>query len=223
VSEFDRYGNGEYERALAHSLAISGREPGYYAEAKAEAMLALVWRRLGDPSTLSALDVGAGTGLLDDHLRAFSRLVGLDVSAALVKTASERNPGVEYVTYDGGTFPFNDGEFNFVFASCVLHHVPLNERDGLVREMARVTKPNGIATVIEHNPFNPATRLVVARCEFDEDAILLRTSESRRLLTNAGLVNLETSYILFFPFRTGMERRLRRLPIGAQYYVAGTR
>jgi len=105
----------------------------------------------------------------------------------------------------------------------VFHHVVPGERVRLAAEMARVTRDGGIVTILEHNPLNPATRLVVSRCEFDEDAILLGRRESERLLSGAALVPAEKAYILFFPFRNDFERRLGRLPFGAQYYVASSR
>ena len=145
-------------------------------------------RRIGDPSSLEALDVGAGIGLVDEHLtNDFGRVVGLDVSSAMVERAAERNPGAEYVAYDGTTFPFETASFDVVFASCVFHHVPVGERARLAGEMARVTRPGGLAIILEHNPINPATRFAVSRCEFDEDAVLMRMSESRSLLAGAGL------------------------------------
>ena len=141
----------------------------------------------------------------------------------MVERAAERNPGAEYVEYDGATFPFETGSFDLVFASCVFHHVPVHEREGLAAEMARVTRPGGLTVILEHNPINPGTRLAVSRCEFDEDAVLLRMSESRALLRTAGLREDERAYIIFFPFRNTIERRLGRLPFGAQYYVASSR
>ena len=50
----------------------------------------------------------------------------------------------------------------------------------------------------------------------------MRMSESRSLLGGAGLRELERAYILFFPFRNRIERHFGRLPMGAQYYVAGS-
>ena len=116
---------------------------------------------------------------MDEHLAgAVGRLVGLDVSAEMTSRAAERNPGVEYVVSDAAMFPFADSTFDVAFASCVLHHVPRGERAALVAELARVVRPGGLVSVLEHNPINPATRLVVARCEFDEDAVLLRMRET---------------------------------------------
>jgi SAM-dependent methyltransferase len=221
MSEFDRYGEGGYERALDRAISFGGQDAGFYNEVKARRLADLAHRRIGDPSGLAALDVGAGIGLVDEYLADdFGRVVGLDVSRAMVERASQRNPKVEYVAYDGAAFPFEDGSFDLVFASCVFHHVPVHERARLAGEMARTTRPGGLTVILEHNPLNPATRLVVSRCEFDEDAVLLRMSESRALLTGAGLGERERAYILFFPWRNRIERRLGRLPLGAQYYVA---
>lgn len=224
MSEFDRYGEGGYERALERAISFGGQDASFYNEVKAGRLVDLARRRIGDPSSLSALDVGAGIGLVDEHLTGdFARVVGLDVSSAMVERAAVRNPGAEYVEYDGATFPFEDGSFDLVFASCVFHHVPVGERSRLAAQMARVTRPGGLAVILEHNPINPATRFAVSRCEFDEDAVLLRMSESRTLLRQAGLREDERAYILFFPFRNTIERRLARLPMGAQYYVASSR
>ena len=160
---------------------------------------------------------------MDEHLRgAVDRLVGVDLSAEMVASAAKRNPDVEYVVSETSTFPFADASFDVAFASCVLHHVARGERAALVSEMARVVRPGGLVVVLEHNPVNPATRLVVARCEFDADAVLLGVRETRTLLATAGLTEVERAYLLFFPWRNRFERRLARLPLGAQYYVASS-
>ncbi len=224
MSEFDRYGGGEYERALERAISIGGQDAGFYNEVKAKRLVDLARRRIGDPATLSALDVGAGIGLMDEHLTSdFGRVVGLDVSPqwSNARRSAIREPSTSRTTVSRSRS--TPGTFDFVFASCVFHHVVPDERVRLAAEMARVTRDGGIVTILEHNPLNPATRLVVARCEFDEDAILLGRRESERLLSSAGLEPAEKAYILFFPFRNDFERRLARLPLGAQYYVASSR
>ena len=109
-----------------------------------------------------------------------------------------------------------------VFAVCVLHHVDPPDRPALVAEMARVTRPGGLVLVFEHNPLNPLTRRVVRDCAFDEGVELLGRRELERLYRGAGLELLGTEYLLFFPWRADtIERRLTRLPFGAQYVVVG--
>jgi SAM-dependent methyltransferase len=144
----------------------------------------------------------------------------------MIATARERNPDVLYHVGDGSRLPFEDGEYDLTFTSCVLHHVPPAERGAFVRELGRVTRPGGLVVVFEHNPLNPLTRLAVRRCEFDEDALLLGRGETRQRLTQAGLRAAEERYILFFPWRGRLleraEQALAPVPLGAQYYVAAT-
>jgi hypothetical protein len=81
--------------------------------------------------------------------------------------------------------------------------------------------------MIEHNPFNPLTRLVVFRCPFDRDAHLLRAAQANRLLQLAGFAHVWASYFLLTPFSSVAARRLehwlRAVPLGAQYAAVGER
>jgi hypothetical protein len=87
-----------------------------------------------------------------------------------------------------------------------------------------VTKPAGLAVVFEQNPYNPLTRLAVARCAFDEGVVLATRRRIRRLLEGAGGAIVASRYVLFFPIdrdvARSVEARLGWLPLGAQHYVA---
>jgi SAM-dependent methyltransferase len=226
VSEFDRYGE-TYERAVDDAIKFGGAEHAFYLEAKARALLELARRELGDPARLHALDVGSGPGSLHPYLTEIGALEGVDVSQALVERATAANPGVRYRTYDGRSLPFPDAAFDLAFAVNVFHHVEPPDRANLAAELARVVRPGGIVAVFEHNPLNPLTRLVVARCEFDEGVQLLPTREVRALLAQAGLQPVERRYILFFPWRAAflqrLEARLGPVPLGAQHLTAARR
>jgi hypothetical protein len=93
--------------------------------------------------------------------------------------------------------------------------------------MVRVTRPGGLVAIYEHNPWNPLTRKAVRDCPYDEDAELLSRRQATRLLDASGLERLESAYIIFFPKEgprlSRIERSLRPLPLGAQYYVAHRR
>jgi SAM-dependent methyltransferase len=223
-AQFDRF-SADYEELVDHSIAFGGREHGFYLEAKAIALRDLVRRRLGDPSDIRLLDVGCGLGLIHPYLEGFGELHGVDPSPPTIERARSANPHVQYHVAGGDQLPFASESYDVTTAIALLHHVPLPERAALMREVARVTRAGGLVVVFEHNPINPLTRLVVARCSFDEYAVLLRRRETARLLREAGIAAVASRYILFFPWRTGLldraEHALRRLPLGAQYYVAG--
>jgi SAM-dependent methyltransferase len=219
-TEFDRYGE-TYEAAVDEAISFAGKEHDFYLEAKARRLLKLARRYLptGRPK---ALDVGCGPGLFDRHLGSSFELHGVDVSPAMVEHARETNPKASYRVYDGRRLPYDDRELDVTFAVCVLHHVDPPDRPALVAEMARVTRPGGLVAVFEHNPLNPLTRRVVRDCAFDEGVELLGRRELERLYRGAGLELLGTEYLLFFPWRMdALERLLIRLPLGAQYVVAG--
>lgn len=220
--EFDRFG-GRYTEVIERSIGFGGRDHDFYLAVKAQLLVDLLRRRLGDPGRLSVLDVGCGEGLFDRHLSEVGRLEGVDVSEAMVAAARKLNPERTYSTVDGGRLLHAGGTFDAAFAVSVVHHVPPGERDSFVAELARVVRPGGLIVLFEHNPLNPLTRLAVARCEFDQGAELLGLRGSRRLLRRAGVEPVEQGYFLFVPWRARrLERALSRVPLGAQYYVAGT-
>ena len=224
--EFDRY-SGIYRETVERSIAFSGVGLDFFTRAKARQLLELTASRLGDPRSLSFLDVGCGPGETDRWLeRRVRTLTGVDISPRMIEIAMKRNPWASYRTVDG-TLPFSSATFDVCFAVCVLHHVSRRERPALLAEMARVTRPGGLVALFEHNPWNPLTRKAVAACDFDRDAELLPRRESEALLRGAGLTDLEGAYIIFFPRESPplqwIERRLGRLALGAQHVVSGRR
>jgi hypothetical protein len=82
-------------------------------------------------------------------------------------------------------------------------------------------RPGGVACIIEHNPYNPLTRLAVFRCPFDRDAVLLSEAQTASLFQEAGFRNILSEHFLLLPsakpFARKVERALASLPLGAQY------
>ena len=217
-----------YAEAVQRSIDFIGQDHETFTRRKALHLLDLTQRRLGDPSRLAGLDVGCGVGLTDRFLvERVGELHGVDIAEEAVARAAQANPSVRYEAYGGARLPYADGHFDFAFAIGVVHHVPPPERASFVAEMGRVVRPGGLVTLFEHNPYNPLTRLAVIRCELDEDAVLLTRRSARGFLERTGLSPVESRYIIFLPFErprvAALERRLNRLPLGAQYYVAAIR
>jgi SAM-dependent methyltransferase len=222
-AEFDRF-DGVYEQALEDAVGFAGQDAAFYTEVKAELLVDLARRRLGDPGRLRVLDLGCGPGLTDSYLTgSFGEVHGVDVSSGMLKEAAALNPEARYKEFDGLRIPYEDGEFDLGFVINVLHHVAPEDRDALVAELARTVRPGGLVAIIEHNPLNPLTRHVVSQCVFDENAVLLGRREAEGLLLRAHLSLTERRYLLFVPRRAPrVERMLAKVPFGAQFLVAGT-
>lgn len=223
---FDEYG-ACYDDVIKKSIGFMGRKHDYYTSVKADCILSFLKARGISAAECSVLDAGCGIGLMDQYFTGtFATLEGVDISCESVEEARRRNPRVTYSSYEEGTpFPYSDNRFDVIFISCVLHHIPVQQRESFMRECRRVLKPQGYLFIFEHNSLNPLTRLVVRRCEFDRGAELLPLHTSRALLSRARLVFCERRFIFFFPFNhlffKRLENGLRGLPLGAQYYVVG--
>lgn len=213
---------------MQSSIDFIRQDHDYFVRRKAAHLVSVVEHKVGGPEGLSVLDVGCGVGLTDRYLvPEFARVCGADISEEEIRVAARNNPTAAYSTYDGRRLPFSDGEFDVTFAVCVLHHVPPAAWGGFVAEMSRVTSPSGLVVVFEHNPFNPLTRVAVGRCEFDDGVVLLRPSRVRELFVAQGLAVVEDAFIILLPwdvpFSARLEALLARVPLGAQYFVAGRR
>ena len=221
---FDSY-DKSYGAIIQSSIDFSGLPHSFFMIAKADILRDLIASRLDKRHKAAALDVGCGVGTFHPFMRGvFRRLCGADVSAASVAEARRANPDVEYETYDGKVLPYGDATFDLATAICVLHHVLPAQRVGFLREMRRVVRPGGLVCLIEHNPLNPLTRLAVARCEFDRDAVLLHAGRTRSLMADAGLHDARSHYFLLLPSAAPLARRVehsfRRIPLGAQYIAS---
>jgi SAM-dependent methyltransferase len=216
--------------AYAHSYAEGVKDPvkshfasssEFFAARKLLLIRDFFRRRLQDTRALSWIDVGCGQGeLLRLGRSYFAAVAGCDPSDGMIKECVDLN--VRQQCSD--VIPFSDESFDLATAVCVYHHVDLAARGALTREVMRVLKPGGILCVIEHNPFNPITQMIVQRCPIDVNARLLTARETMRLASASGAGVLETRYFLYFPERlhrllAGVEDRLGSIPLGGQFAV----
>jgi SAM-dependent methyltransferase len=218
--EFDRHAEAyrsEVDRAAG--VSVEG-----LAGEKARLILRVLSGTLGSPDRLRVLDIGCGIGLIEQELeQKVADLCAIDMSEKSIEIAQTRARATRFVHFDGDTLPYNDGSFDAVFTSCVIHHVPPGGRTKFMTEMLRILRSGGVAIIIEHNPLNPMTRYIVSRCAFDADAVLLTCRESAALLVRGGAAVIGRRYTGFLTVRHAliehMERSLGWLPAGAQYCV----
>lgn len=221
--DFDKFAK-DYRQIHNESLKFSGTDSDYFSEQKVVEV-----RKHEKSAVLSILDLGCGDGNSAVYFRKIfpeCRYTGLDTSVESIEQAGLRGlEDVSFSHFDGFNIPFPDRSFDIVFIACVLHHVDRSLHEKLVGEAKRALKTGGRLYIFEHNPLNPVTRKIVRDCPFDEDAVLLSSSYTRRILQNLGFEDVKTEYTLFFPrqklFRIfhGLEDHLKWLPLGGQYYA----
>jgi len=108
----------------------------------------------GQAAGLEVLDVGCGQGIdLCEFALAGARVTGIDLTPRHIELAKvhAREAGVEATLVEGDAeqLPFDDESFDRVVSNGVLHHTP--DIEGALREIRRVLRRSGGATVILYN------------------------------------------------------------------------
>jgi ubiquinone/menaquinone biosynthesis C-methylase UbiE len=107
-----------------------------------------------EASGLDVLDVGCGQGIdLCEFAAAGARVTGIDLTQKHIELAQAHvaEAGLEAAVLQGDAenLPFPDQSFDRVVSNGALHHTP--DIEEALREMRRVLRPSGTATVILYN------------------------------------------------------------------------
>jgi SAM-dependent methyltransferase len=224
-AEFDAY-DRTYTETVNRALAFSGMGVDFFTRVKVDYFVEIIESSRSPAAHAEVIDVGCGIANSHRLLAGrVGRIAGVDVSQACIAEAARQNPRNEYKLYDGLNLPYLDANFDVASAVCVFHHVPIERREALARDVWRVLRPGGLFAIFEHNPFNPLTTHVVKNCEFDKDAVLLRSKETESILRAANFRDVYSRFILTLPAAGRMLRAMDKLfcwaPIGAQYFTIG--
>lgn len=222
--DFDQYA-ADYNKLLGEQTQFFSPSEEYFARYKVE----LVRKNAPGPFG-RVLEYGCGVGRNIPFLRAAfpeAVILGSDISGGSLDVARENNPGIEFFLETEP--PRREGvePFDLIFVAGVFHHVPPQQRRGVMDTLVGRLRPGGTAFVFEHNPYNPVTRKIVNDCPFDKDATLLAPSELAGTMRAADLEVLRQGYCLFVPPRfkrlLWLEDVLTWLPLGGQYWVQARR
>jgi len=99
------------------------------------------------------LDVATGTG---GQAIAFARkgynVTGIDMSENMLKIANKKNKykSLKFKVADATRIPFEDKYFDVSCVSFGLHDMPLSIREKVLKEIARVTRPEGIIVIVDY-------------------------------------------------------------------------
>lgn len=97
------------------------------------------------PPQAAMLDLGCGPAWEMQRMRRDGlEQVGFDLSEELLKIAKKNNPTAKFVQGDMRHLPFEAHSFDGVFAKASLLHLKKEGVPGVINEVMRVLKPNGI-------------------------------------------------------------------------------
>lgn len=148
-----------------------------------------------DPDSRSSiLDVGTGTANLAITIKRRSpkaEVVACDPDEKILKIAKRKiqkeKIDIKLVKALAQKLPFDNGSFDFVVSSFVIHHIPKPFKRQAFLEMRRVLKPHGTILIIDFGePKNILANLVTWLASFIEDVGPNRNGLIPTLLTESG-------------------------------------
>jgi len=215
--------SSDYDAYLNQALAATGEEKEYYARGRIR-WLATCLAQLGKKPA-SVLDFGCGIGSSSPFLLAdlgSKSVTGVDTSAKAIECARKEFQD-ERIQFSLAQDLLPGVAFDCAYCNGVFHHVAPGEWPAALAFVKRALRPGGLFAFWENNPWNPGTRYVMCRCEFDKDAVKISPHRARRMLKEAGFVLLRTDFLFFFPRALSvmrpLESALRKIPLGGQYQI----
>jgi demethylmenaquinone methyltransferase/2-methoxy-6-polyprenyl-1,4-benzoquinol methylase len=158
----------------------------------------------GATADSKVLDLATGTGEQALAFAAISRVVvGVDLSDDMLRKArwKNRRENVTFMQGDASDLPFEEGAFDIVSVSLAMHEMPASIRRAVLKEMVRVTKPNGTLVLVDYGlPRSRFARFLVYHAvklyEGDHYADFIR-SDLDGTAHDVGIVVRENRPVLF--------------------------
>ena len=158
-----------YLPAAGHDVFLPAYDPIMWLLRFTRDLDRLVARAALRPSH-RVLDVGCGTGTLAVLIaRRYKdiHVTGIDPDpkalARAMRKAARARVSVSFECAFGDALPFADGTFDRVFSSMMFHHVPKEEKPGVLAEIRRVLKAGATLELLDFAGGRPPNRMARAR------------------------------------------------------------
>jgi ubiquinone/menaquinone biosynthesis C-methylase UbiE len=112
----------------------------WWFQARKEILRSIIKRKLGNPSNLKILNVGAGLGATSVMLSDFGKVVSVEYDKYCCDFVKSEL-GMEFINCSATELPFGDGQFDLVCAFDVIEHIKEDKK--AVEEMLRVCRKEG--------------------------------------------------------------------------------
>ena len=216
---FDDF-SSEYENKILKSFGKIDNDVSYYHSGKAK-----VAKRELNYNPNKILDFGCGVGSMLKFLKdnfGQSKFYAYDESIKSLEILKSIYPDVNCI-YNLNTIE----KFDLIILSNVVHHIKSVDRNNVFKKIYNLLDDNGRLLIFEHNPYNPITLKIVANCEFDADAELIKKKDLVNFFVKNNFKLQKSGYIHFFPSKLkilfNIERYLKWLFLGTQYFCIFSR
>lgn len=134
-------------------------------------MKRIVWKQLGDICDKKILDFGSGIGITANYLAEHNDVTAIEPDEDSIKARWEDNQYTQIVGSTDELRKFDNETFDMIICHNVLEYA--EDRADIVKEFARILKPNGKISIVKHNRAGGVMQTVVLLNDFQHAHSLL--------------------------------------------------
>ncbi len=134
-------------------------------------MKRIVWKQLGDIQDKKILDFGSGIGVTANYLAGHNDVTAIEPDEESVRERWADNCYTQITGSTDALREFTDETFDMIICHNVLEYV--ENREDIVKEFARVLKPDGRISIVKHNRAGRVMQMVVLLNDFEHAHSLL--------------------------------------------------
>lgn len=131
----------------------------------------IVWRQLGDICDKKILDFGSGIGITANYLAEYNDVIAIEPDEGSVEERWTDNQYTQIIGSTDELRKFDDEIFDMIICHNVLEYA--EDRANIVKEFARILKPNGKISIVKHNRAGRVMQMVVLLNDFEHAHSLL--------------------------------------------------
>ncbi len=131
----------------------------------------IVWKQLGNIEGKKILDFGSGEGITANHFAKKNNVTAIEPSEEMLTNAWKDYEYTQIVGDVNALDTFNDDTFDVIICHNVLEYI--DDKEAVVKALARVLKKDGILSIAKHNRAGRVMQMAVLLDEFEKANALL--------------------------------------------------
>ena len=131
----------------------------------------IVWKQIGNLEGKKILDFGSGEGITANHFAKKNNVTAIEPSEEMLTNAWKDYEYTQIVGDVNALDTFNDDTFDVIICHNVLEYI--DDKEAVVKALARVLKKDGILSIAKHNRAGRVMQMAVLLDEFEKANALL--------------------------------------------------
>ena len=131
----------------------------------------IIWEQLGNPEGKKILDFGSGEGITANHFAGKNNVTAIEPSEEMLSDAWKDYEYTQIVGDVNALSLFKDGTFDIIVCHNVLEYI--DDKETVVKALARVLKKDGIISIAKHNRTGRVMQMAVLLDDFEKANALL--------------------------------------------------